>query len=221
MDVPVEAMDHSDDSASPAFDGLSGIATHEHYMAKMPLDAKCRGSTFTANVKFIQSQLGDIGVQKVQEAFARVQCLHSFKEFKEMDWYPLRCRVHFLEAVHTLWPKNPKKIKQLGKHAAMDKGIIKFFVRFTMNPEQVLKKTQEYWSQYYTMGELEATKVDIDAKTCTVVLRNFDLAPIFCEYLEGYFAGVLSLTGVKNASIKEVGCSFKDGTDHVFEGSWE
>jgi hypothetical protein len=76
------------------------------------------------------------------------------------------------------------------------------------------------WEKYYTVGKLVPTELNEDKKFVKLRIENFNIHPIICPYLEGYFSTVVKMVINKPVSTQETQCVFKDGACHEFILKW-
>ena len=131
------------------------------------------------------------------------------KEIKVAKWYPMEYNILFLKAYKELFGE--KKLSLLAKQTSKNIGIFGMFVKWAANPKLVIKKSSEYWEQFYNFGRLDGRMIDSES----AVISGYGISrdPIFCDFLTDYFAGVVEQTGVKSVVSEHTKCVHK-GADH-------
>ena len=75
------------------------------------------------------------------------------------------------------------------------------------------------WKEHYSAGTLESGHYEDGY--ATIILKDFDVSPLFCEYLRGFFKGIANLTKVKNIKVEETKCTFRGDKYHEYTFTWK
>lgn len=141
------------------------------------------------------------------------------KTIEDTAWYPAETRRAFLEAVYDLFSQKDEEMTALGKYAALHAQRLALAIRYTKETEDVVEESDYTWSKHWDKGKIV---VEENTKGRTVVrLEDFDLGPLQCKYLSGYFVGVAELSGAKNVQIEETHCISRGGQHHRYVLEWE
>ena len=85
-----------------------------------------------------------------------------------------------------------------------------------------MKESPKMWSKHWTIGKLVPVKLDEKQKYAVIRVEEFDLHPLYCIYLEGYFAGIVQmLAKASKIDSRETKCSFKGDPYHEFTVKWQ
>jgi len=186
----------------------------------MQVKGECRGAVLKADADFILKEEGEEGLKRFEQKMAELGYPMDHKQMRAVDFFPLGLRGVQLLVLQKFFGFDREKFRQLGKFQAKTPLFIKLFVRFFVSLEIVNKKTPEMWRKHYTVGDLEAQEFNREEKSGLAVLKNFDLHPLVCQVLEGYFISVISAI-VKNTVVcEEIKCTFKGDDCHVFSLKW-
>lgn len=123
-----------------------------------------------------------------------------------VSWYPVEEIPEkgdvFQAAAEVLFPGDPEGMRKVGRLNAVESltGIYKLFLRIP-SIEFVIGRAAKLWRSYQDTGI--ATAEDFAANSGAFVVRGYpDLREDFREYLAGYVAGVLEVTGAKNIRVR-------------------
>jgi len=111
-------------------------------------------------------------------------------------------------------------VKKMGESAPKFSLMIKFFMRYFLSPEKIMRKAGEIWSKHYTAGNLEPVEKNGNGNYIRANLYDVDLHPIMCDYLSGYFASVVKMGVGKETKGEEVKCVHNGDEHHEFIISW-
>ncbi|MDG6219945.1 MAG: hypothetical protein QCI38_00670 [Candidatus Thermoplasmatota archaeon] len=179
----------------------------------------CRGAVFKSNLGYIKKKYGTQGLDYISSHMKKEGFDVDFDKITDTDWYPMSWRAAFLDAANQLFKENPDEFFALGKYAALNIARMAIFVRYTKETEKVVSEGDQNWQKHWDVGTLFVDK-NVHGQT-VVVLKDFDLGPHQCKYLEGYFVGAAELSGAKNVRIKESMCVSQGDEHHKFQLTWE
>lgn len=189
----------------------------------MEIKGEVRGTVFKTDTEYILKEKGEEGLKKVEGELKRLGYSIKFKEIKSMDFYPVGLRALSLLAIKKVFDFDDEKIKDMGFYATKVSLIIKIFIRYFLSLERVFfRESPKIWSKHWTVGELIPAELNAEKKYAVVRLKDFDLHPIYCVYLGGYFCGVLKML-VKTPQLifEEIKCPFKGDEYHEYLIRWK
>ena len=137
------------------------------------------------------------------------------------DESELKRRRLFMTAMRRVYLDIPAELHNKWKISACKEGMsMKAFL------EKVIEKTFEesgkYWEKHYSIGKLEAFRIDIENKQLVLHLLDFKAHPILCIYFKGYFKSIAGLVvKAEKMFIEETKCMFEDNPYHEFVINWE
>jgi predicted hydrocarbon binding protein len=196
---------------------------HKEILEITKIAGKVRGAVFQTDARYILEREGEEGLRKVEAAIKQTgQPISYGKEIKATGWYPLSWRVLSLLTIQKVFNWGEKEIFEMGVAAPKYSFIVKTILRYFISPEKTFTESAKYWEEHYSVGKLEAPKIDVKNKHLILRLRDFKIHPILCIYLKGYFKAVAQLVvRTKNMTIKETKCMFKGDPYHEFVIDWE
>jgi hypothetical protein len=175
--------------------------------------------TFAPNIEYIKKKRGEYGLQKLMDELKNRGRPIDLRRIKKSDWVPLDTRKVFLETIRDVFGWDAERIREMGRNAPRLSHSMKIYFGVYLTADQAFAEAPSMWKKHYSAGELLTT--DFDGGTGKLVLRNFDLDPLFCVYLEGYLQGVGDLTKSKNVRVKETRCTFRGDAVHEYTVTWE
>lgn len=197
--------------------------TKETAKKLMEIKGEVRGVTLKTDMEYILKEKGENGLKKLEDELKGLGQPINFREIKTMAFYPVGLRALSLLAIKRVFDFDDEKIKEIGFFATKTSLIIKLFVRYFLSVQRVfLKEAPKLWKKHYTVGELNTVELNEEKKYGILRLKNVDVHPIVCCYLEGYFRGVLKLI-VKSSRItsKETKCPFRGDEYHEYLIEWQ
>ena len=183
------------------------------------MEAKCRVLTFLPNLEYIKLKRGEEGVKSVMLELWKRGYHYDFRKMKKTDWVPVVVRKEFLEVVMDVLGWDERNIYEMGLNAPRISPVIKLFFGLFLSMERAFKAAPDMWKAHYSSGTLRVGEYRDGHGT--IILENFDISPIFCEYLKGYFTGVAKLTKAKNLRVEETKCTFKGDEYHEYTFDWK
>jgi len=188
----------------------------------MKIKGEVRGVVLKTDEEYILKEKGKAGLEKVEQRLKELGHPIKYKEIRTMDFYPVGLRILSLLTLREVFNFSDEEIKKIGTFATKMSLIIRLFTKYFLSVRRVvMKESPRIWSKHWTVGKLVPIKLDEEQKYAVLRVEGFDLHPIYCIYLEGYFAGILQML-VKSPKVdtKETKCAFKGESYHEFLIKW-
>ncbi len=185
------------------------------------MEGSIRGVALKTDEHFIVKNGDEETMKRVQNKAKEMGADISYEEIDKMAFYPFSWRVISLLAVSQEFSLDEEGIKKIGEMAPRASFLIKFFAKHFMSVERTLSKVSQIWSKHYTVGTMEALRVDEQQKEAVFRLHDFNAHPILCAYLIGYLSSVVSMVIGEKAVGKEVKCSLQGDDFHEFYITWK
>ncbi len=134
------------------------------------------------------------------------------------EWYPHKLfRLFVEEGAKTVGKDLGTFAARVGKFAAENLGIMKFFIKIS-KPERMAKIAEDGWKKYHKKGRLEVT----DFKEGYAVLRLSDYfyGPYVCEGLRANLQRYLEYTS-KEVEVEETKCRSRGDPYCEFTIRWK
>ncbi|MBZ9572449.1 hypothetical protein KJA15_03905 [Patescibacteria group bacterium] len=197
--------------------------TKETVKKLMEIKGEVRGVVFKTDGEFIFKEKGKEGLKELEDELEKLGYPIKYKEIKTMAFYPVGLRALSLLAIKKIFNFNDEKIKEMGIFATKVSLIVKFFIKYVFSLKLAFnKQTSKLWRKHWTVGELVPVELNEEKKYAIIQLKNFNLHPVYCRYLEGYFPGPFQLM-VKSPKItcQETKCFFRGDEYHEFLIKWK
>ncbi len=183
----------------------------------MKTEGATRGFNLEHDREWILKEKGEEGLKKVEKELERIGRPIHYKQLKTMDFYPAGMRALSLLAIKKVFDLSKEEIKEVFVSHAKRSLIVKLFAKYFYSLSLTLRKTSEMWERYWTKGELVTEKHSPEEKLVVLRLKDFELHPLFCYCLEGYFVTIAELvTGSKEVRCRETKCTFEGAPYHEF-----
>ncbi len=183
------------------------------------MEAKCRVATFLPNLEYIKTKRGEDGVKKVMNELLKRGYHYDFRKMKKTSWVSIETRKEFLEVVMDVLGWNEEKIYEMGVNAPKVSFVIRLFLGLLPTPRRAFENAPGMWKEHYSAGTLELGHYEDGY--AIIILKDFDISPLFCEYLRGFFKGVSNLAKVKNMRVEETKCTFRGDKYHEYTFTWK
>ncbi|MBZ9572358.1 hypothetical protein KJA15_03445 [Patescibacteria group bacterium] len=199
------------------------ILTEEIAKKLMEIKGETRGVVFEIDREYILKEEGEEGLKKLEDELERLGYPIKYKEMKAMGFHPIGLRAISLLAIKKVFNFDDEKIKELGTFGSKVSFILKLFIRYFLSAQRVFfEEAPKIWKKHYAIGELVPVELSEEKKYAILRLENFNLHPIFCCFLGGYFCGVVQML-VRSSQItfEETKCTFRGDEYHEYLLKWE
>ena len=189
----------------------------------MKAGGEVRGVTFIIDRDFVFKNKGEKGLKKVEEELEKLGHPIKYKEIETFGYYPVGLRALSLLVIKKVFNFDDEKIKEIGFFGTKVSLIIKFFIKYVFSTQKVfLQEGPRIWREHWTIGRLVPVELNEKEKYAVLQLKDFNLHPIYCIFLEGYLSGLFSMI-VKSPKItcQEKKCSFKGDEYHEYLIKWQ
>jgi predicted hydrocarbon binding protein len=189
----------------------------------MQIKGEVRGVVFHTDAAYVLEKEGEEGVKKLESRVKELSYPINYRNPQITGWYPVGLRMISLLLVKDAFGWSNEKIKTMGNTAPKFSFIIKILTKFFISIRKIVEKSPQTWNKHYrNIGKLEGVKVDERGKEAILRLSEFKVHPLFCLYLEGFFARVASL-GLTSRKVecKETKCVFRGAPYNEFKITWK
>ena len=175
----------------------------------MKLSGEARGVTLKTDADFVLREKGKEALEKVEAELERLGYPIEYEKIKTMDFYPFGARLLSLLIIQKIFNFSAKDMKRMGSQAPKSSLIIKLFTKYFLSLTQTGEQAPKIWQKNYTIGEMSVEPHE-EEKWTIIRLKNFNLHPLFCPYLEGYISRVVSMIVGAPVTSQETKCPFKE-----------
>lgn len=183
-------------------------------LLKIPGEA--RGVILKTDGEFVLREKGQKGLKRVEAELRKLGCPIQYQKIESMAFYPLAWRVASLLIIQKVFNFDEQKIKEMGAAAPKVSLIIKLFLQYFISFSAIFKQMPRMWKKHYTVGELEPVQLNEKEKIIVIRVKDFNLHPLFCLYLCGYFSEIIKMIVKKISSCQERKCFFKKAKYHEY-----
>ena len=197
--------------------------TEKSIQKLMEIKGRINGVPFKTDMEFVLKEKGEEGLKKLEEELKRMKHPIEYKKSRTTEFYPAGLRVLSLLTIKKIFDFDDKKIEDMGFFAVKVSFFAKLLIKYYISPEKVFfKKAPGLWRKQATEGELVPVEFDKKRKQAIVRLKNINLHPLYCRYLQGYISGILKMLIVtEKITCRETKCSFKGDEYHEYLIKWE
>ena len=184
----------------------------------MKFKGEIRGLEIKSDGQFVLKKQGLEALKKVEEKLKEVGYPIEYEKIKSLDFYPGGIKILSLLAIKDVLNYTNEDIKKLGEFDSQTSLIIRFFImHFAFASKFFFKQSPKIWRKHWTSGNLIPLNYDEKNKVVIIQIKEFNLHPIYCVYLQGYFSAIFRLLiKSEKATCQETKCSFKGEQLHEF-----
>lgn len=187
------------------------------------IKGEVRGVALKTDGDYILKEKGKEGLEKLEKKLKDWGFEIEYEKINNMLFYPAALRIASLLAIKEVFEFNDQKMQDIGFYATKKSLIIKLFLKFFVSANRVFyKESVKIWKKHYTFGKLVPVELNEDKKYGIIRVEDFNLHPIYCSYLGGYFSGILQML-VRSSKInpEETKCFFRGQDCHEFLIKWQ
>jgi hypothetical protein len=187
----------------------------------MAIKGQIRGLGLKHDLEYILKMWGEEGLKEVERELERLGYPLRYREIKEMDFFPIGTGILVLTIVKNFFDVPEEKIADVCAFHPKTPLVAKLFMKYFYSIPKIMERTQKMWREYWTIGEIDFKEYNENDKYAILQVRDFDLDPLVCRCLDGYFRSMAeSVLGKGNITVKETKCSFKGERIHEFIIKW-
>lgn len=186
----------------------------------MKIKEEVRGVAFKTDGMFVLRESGEESLKKIEEEFKKLGYPFKYESVSSLGYYPLGMRIISLLLIAKVLNLDEEGVKGIGASASRMSLIIKLFMQYFLSLEKTLGQIGLMWKKHYSIGEMSIVEVNEKKKKVILRLENFNIHPIMCLYLAGFFAKIGEMVIREKVEIKETKCSFNEGSCHEFVITW-
>ncbi len=139
------------------------------------------------------------------------------EDFKLKGKYKLKDYLIFFERGANMF--GIETTDQMSRDGAKKEGIWGWFIKLAGTPAMVMKKSGDYWKEFYDFGEMWGEMVD--EKTARLYLKDGCYSHELCSGHTAYFVGIFESIGQKNVKCVHKKCTLKGDDVGMWEITWD
>ncbi|MBD3207947.1 MAG: hypothetical protein GF370_00650 [Candidatus Nealsonbacteria bacterium] len=185
---------------------------------KSPMET--RGFNVKHDGEYILKEKGNEGLAELEKVWEEIGYPIKYKEIKDMDFIPGGMRAVSLLAIKKAFQADDEEIRNVCYFHPRTSLIVRLSSRYIYSLPSVMKKAQNMWKTYWTEGELEFAEHNKEEKYIIMRIKDFNLHPLFCRCMEGYFASIAKLVLKEKTRCRETKCGHQGDDYHEFLIEW-
>ena len=189
----------------------------------MQIKGEVRGVVLKTDEEYILKEKGKEGIMQLEKKLEELGRPIKYDQIKTMSFYPVGLRVLSLLTIKEVFNFGDEDIRKMGTFATKKSLIIRLFLKYFISMRRVvMKESPKMWRKHWTVGKLVPVELDEKQKYAVIRVEEFNLHPVYCTYLEGYFIGIVQML-VKSSKIdsQETKCALKGDPYHEFSIKWQ
>ena len=186
----------------------------------MKIEGEVRGMAPKVDLEFIIEKKGEQGLKKVETKMAELGFPLKYKEIRVMDFYPLGMDVILMLVIKEVFNFDEKDFEQWGRSVVKFSLFLKIFMKYFSSLKLTAKQIPKIWRKYYTVGNLEIPEFSEERRYAILRMRNFQIHPIYCNILGGYYSKVTEMVVKAPVTCKETKCMFRGDKYHEYLLTW-
>ncbi len=199
------------------------IISKEEFNRFMEINGEVKGVAFMADA-FILKEEGEEGLKKLYDVieelgFPKEDLENAKLKYKKL--YPIGWAAVSLLAIKRLFNYDNEKFQEMGRFQAKTSPLVmRLFMKYFTSLKSSINEAPKIWRRYYTVGALSVVECDEKKRYRIDRLENFNLHPLLCEHLKGYFSAMIQIMVKKEVSCEEVKCVHRGDKFHEFLMKW-
>jgi hypothetical protein len=182
----------------------------------MKIEGDTRGTTFKEDYDFILLKRGKEGLEKIKEALVKLGNPIKFEEVHGWEFYPVGLEALMLLLMKKVLNFGDDDIEECGFFGSRSSLIMKIFFSHFVSVKMFADQSPIMWKKYYTRGTLKVKEFDEDKKQAILIIENFNLHPLHCLQLKGYFRGIVEMIVNSKVVCEETKCVHRGDPFHEF-----
>ena len=192
-----------------------------HVTKLMNIAGNVRGVVFLTDSEYIRRHHSDAALLKIVQTMQSTGHPIVYSDIKSMMWYPLGLRALTFYVIQKVLSWSDDEFRTMGAHAPKYSLIVKLLMKWFSSARTAFNHAPEYWQRHYDTGTLEIGELDEEKCFATFRIRDLQVSPLYCIYLQGYFKGLFGYTFPgKQIIMQETHCMDRGDPYHEFRAEW-
>jgi len=187
----------------------------------MKLRGEIRGIGLKTDMDSLRKKKGKEYLVKMGEELERLGYPLKYNEINIGAFYPIGQDVLDLLVIWKLLDFDKTMIKEIGYDAPNFSIFLKIFLKHFASMKDTLKQARAMEREHYTIGEFKLVELNEEKRYAILRMDDFDIHPIECLVLEGYFAKLCQMMIREGKAVcEETECTFRGGKTHEYLVKW-
>jgi len=193
----------------------------EVYNSISSIKGNVRGAVFQTDAEYIKLMYGLEKLDQLKNTLKKLKSPIDYENMHAMAWYPLSQRVLAFRVIQDIFNWQDEDFKKMGDAAPKYSFIVKLIMKFFIAAKIAIERAPQYWSRHYDIGALKVAEFNEATKHAVIQVHDFDVMPIYCRYLEGYFGRLFMFTLPKHTiKVIETKCMHRGDPFHEYDIAW-
>jgi len=163
-----------------------------------------KGEPVLQMLGYVKKRKGMEGIDQVLDfTNKKFSTGYKFEDFKDMDWYSMPHYDSMLEEMENVFPDDEKMFTKACVHFLDNYGIHKYFIKFAMTPQQLMRKASKDFNKFYSAGCLDA--IELKKGHAKIKLVDFP----FSDHWNRSFAGFLEALCQFTTNANNINCHIR------------
>ena len=199
---------------------MEQIISKEELNRLMNIKGEVRGLALKSHGEFIVKEKDEQGLKELESKMMELGCPIDHKELGVMNFYPISTEAIALLMIKGLFNFDDQKFREMGIFSSKTSLIMKLFIKYFISINVMVKQASKMWKEYYTVGNLETVEFNKEKKYLVLRLENFNVHPLHCLHLEGYFSSIVKMIVKAPVICNETKCVHLGDRYHEFLLKW-
>ncbi len=199
---------------------MEQIISKEEFDRLMEVKVKVRGNGPKNIANFILKRKGEVGLKMVSDTINRLGYALNYEKMRGLDFYPIGLVAVSLLISQKLFDFGDEEFQQMGELDAKSTTLTRIFIKYFVSLDKAVKAAPTMWRTYNTAGDLRVVEYNKGKKYIILRIENFVLHPLHCQYLIGYFRGVIQMIMGTADVCQETKCVHRGDEYHEFLLKW-
>lgn len=186
------------------------------------MEGKVRGSCSESMIEYLKNIGKEDYLPKIEAKLKEYGFEEKIRKIDPLRWYPIAFEVALIFSIYEILDWKKEQLKELGRNIPKISFIVRLLMKYFVSTERSYRAARVYWKKHFDSGEFQSVELNKKGKYILVRIKNFDLHPLYCIFLEGYLETMTNFI-IKSKKIwtTETKCTFKDDPYHEYLMKWE
>lgn len=199
---------------------MENIISKEELNELIKIEGETRGHSIKNTGDFILKEEGREGLDKLENAMAKLGYPIKYEEIKETNYYPAKILAVTFVAVERIFNYDAKKFQEMGKFRAKFSIIMRLLMRYLVSLDRAVKEMPKMWRKFLTTGDARVVSFNKKEKYAVIRIENYRFHQLQCRVLEGMFSTILQTIVKTNVICQETKCIHRGDEYHEFLLKW-
>ncbi len=188
----------------------------------LSLPGNVKGEVIITNLRYIRSQEGLQGMEKLQDKMYELGADINFEDIKPFKWYSEGFNSLVVVAAKEIFGWTDDDIFEMGHSTLKLSFLAKLIMQYFVSVRRVFDNASKYWEKHFDIGKIELVEFDEGKGRAVLRIKEFVMHPVNCTYQRGYFKSITELlVKTKEVRVEETKCVHNGDDYHEFLISWK